>query len=191
MTRLHGSFSYRAPATIETRRGGNFPLGAARQFLAKAKIAAAQGPPLRSSASRRLRRFGSIASYGAHNGKPSQTGHRPHDGAHKMKNFAEFQILGRVGKIKQFDGKVNVTVCANYPTKKDSETRENPHWNEVSIFSEAVRDYADEIRQGRRPGSGPGTHEAEQFRAQRREGLHGRSYRGGLLNSRVEKPEGD
>jgi len=28
--------------------------------------------------------------------------------AHKMKNFAEFQILGRVGKIKQFDGKVNV-----------------------------------------------------------------------------------
>ena len=37
-----------------------------------------------------------------------------------MKNFAEFQILGRVGKIKQFDGKVNVTVCANYPTKKDS-----------------------------------------------------------------------
>ena len=59
-----------------------------------------------------------------------------------MKNFAEFQILGRVGKIKQFDGKVNVTVCANYPTKKDSETRENPHWNEVSIFSEAVRDYA-------------------------------------------------
>ena len=108
-----------------------------------------------------------------------------------MKNFAEFQILGRVGKIKQFDGKVNVTVCANYPTKKDSETRENPHWNEVSIFSEAVRDYADEIRQGRRPGSGPGTHEAEQFRAQRREGLHGRSYRGGLLNSRVEKPEGD
>jgi hypothetical protein len=93
-------------------------------------------------ASRRLRRFGSIASYGAHNGKPSQTGHRPNDGAHKMKNFAEFQILGRVGKIKQFDGKVNVTVCANYPTKKDSETRENPHWNEVSIFSEAVRDYA-------------------------------------------------
>ena len=59
-----------------------------------------------------------------------------------MKNFAEFQILGRVGKIKEFDGKVNVTVCANYPTKKDSETRENPHWNEVSIFSEAVRDYA-------------------------------------------------
>jgi hypothetical protein len=86
-------------------------------------------------ASRRLRRFGSIASHGAHNGKPSQTGHRPNDGAHKMKNFAEFQILGRVGKIKQFDGKVNVTVCANYPTKKDSETRENPHWNEVSILS--------------------------------------------------------
>lgn len=59
-----------------------------------------------------------------------------------MKNFAEFQILGRVGKIKEFDGKVNVTICANYPTKKDGETRDNPHWNEVSIFSEAVRGYA-------------------------------------------------
>ena len=59
-----------------------------------------------------------------------------------MKNFAEFQILGRVGKIKEFDGKVNVTVCANYPTKKDGETRDNPHWNEVSIFAEAVRGYA-------------------------------------------------
>ena len=59
-----------------------------------------------------------------------------------MKNFAEFQILGRVGKIKEFDGKVNVTVCANYPTKKDGETRDNPHWNEVSIFAEAVRNYA-------------------------------------------------
>ena len=32
-------------------------------------------------------------------------------------------------------------MCANYPTKKDSETRENPHWNKVSIFSEAVRGY--------------------------------------------------
>jgi len=60
-----------------------------------------------------------------------------------MKNFAEFQILGRIGKIKEFDGKVNVTVCANYPSKtKDGETRDNPHWNEVSIFSEAVRGYA-------------------------------------------------
>ena len=64
-----------------------------------------------------------------------------------MKNFAEFQILGRVGKIKEFDGKVNVTVCANYPTKKDGETRDNPHWNEVSIFAEAVRGYAQMLRQ--------------------------------------------
>jgi single-stranded DNA-binding protein len=37
---------------------------------------------------------------------------------------------------------VNVTVCANYPIKKDGETRDNPHWNEVSIFAEAVRGYA-------------------------------------------------
>ena len=67
-----------------------------------------------------------------------------------MKNFAEFQILGRVGKIKQFDGKVNVTVCANYPTKKDSETRENPHWNEVSI---SRRRFAITLRNTPRPAT--------------------------------------
>ena len=31
-----------------------------------------------------------------------------------MMNIAEFTILGRVGKIKPFDGKTNVTIFANY-----------------------------------------------------------------------------
>jgi hypothetical protein len=33
----------------------------------------------------------------------------------KMMNLAEFTILGRVGKIKPFEGKTSVTICANYP----------------------------------------------------------------------------
>jgi single-stranded DNA-binding protein len=83
------------------------------------------------------------APFDDHHGKPSQTWHRPNEKRATMKNFAEFQILGRVGKIKEFDGKANVTICANYPSKdKDGEARDNPHWNEVSIFSEAVRGYA-------------------------------------------------
>ena len=80
-----------------------------------------------------------------------------------MKNFAEFQILGRVGKIKEFDGKVNVTVCANYPTKKDGETRDNPHWNEVSIFAEAVRNYTTKYAKAGDLVFRPGTGEAEQL----------------------------
>jgi single-stranded DNA-binding protein len=107
-----------------------------------------------------------------------------------MKNFAEFQILGRVGKIKQFDGKVNVTVCANYPTKKDSETRENPHWNEVSIFSEAVRDYASKYVKAGDLVLVRGRMKQNSFE-RNGEKVYSRSYRGGVLNSRVEKPEGD
>ena len=62
-----------------------------------------------------------------------------------MKNFSEFQILGRVGKTKTFQGKVNVTICANYSGKdKDGQARDNPHWNEVSVFSEAARAYITE-----------------------------------------------
>ena len=59
-----------------------------------------------------------------------------------MKNIAEFSILGRVGKIKEFDGKTNVTICANYPYKdKDGAKKDSPHWNEISIFAEATRGY--------------------------------------------------
>ena len=59
-----------------------------------------------------------------------------------MKNLAEFSILGRVGKIKEFQGKTNLTICANYPYKdKEGAQKENPHWNEVAIFAEATRSY--------------------------------------------------
>jgi single-stranded DNA-binding protein len=112
-----------------------------RQFLAQGKIAAAQGPPLRFGlAPPTALRFYWVLWRSSR--KAIANGASPQRWRAQMKNFAEFQILGRVGKIKEFDGKVNVTVCANYPTKKDGETRDNPHWNEVSIFAEAVRGYA-------------------------------------------------
>jgi len=60
----------------------------------------------------------------------------------KMMNLAEFTILGRVGKIKPFEGKTNVTICANYPYRnKEGEKASAAHWNEVTIFSEATRGY--------------------------------------------------
>ena len=59
-----------------------------------------------------------------------------------MMNIAEFTILGRVGKIKPFDGKTNVTICANYSFRnRDGERDSAAHWNEVTIFAEATRDY--------------------------------------------------
>ena len=59
-----------------------------------------------------------------------------------MMNLAEFTILGRVGKIKPFEGKTNVTICANYPYRtKEGEKGSAAHWNEVTIFSEATRGY--------------------------------------------------
>ncbi len=44
--------------------------------------------------------------------------------------IAEFTILGRVGKIKPFEGKTNVTICANYPYW--SKEGENPALGETS-----------------------------------------------------------
>ena len=59
-----------------------------------------------------------------------------------MMNIAEFTILGRVGKIKPFDGKTNVTICANYTFRnRDGERDSAAHWNEVTIFAEAARSY--------------------------------------------------
>ena len=59
-----------------------------------------------------------------------------------MMNIAEFTILGRVGKIKPFDGKTNVTICANYTFRnRDGERDSAAHWNEVTIFAEATRGY--------------------------------------------------
>ena len=60
-----------------------------------------------------------------------------------MMNFAEFQILGRVGKVKDFTGKTHVTLCANYgyTDRKTNERKEQPHWNEIVIFAESTRKY--------------------------------------------------
>jgi len=62
-----------------------------------------------------------------------------------MKNFAEFQIVGRVGKIKNFDNITRVTVAANY-RRQDEQGKwiDDVHWNEVIVFSKKLRDYISE-----------------------------------------------
>ena len=59
-----------------------------------------------------------------------------------MKNFAEFQILGRVGKIKEFNGSINVSLCANTPFKdRNGEKQTDALWNDVTIFGEKTRGF--------------------------------------------------
>jgi single-stranded DNA-binding protein len=59
-----------------------------------------------------------------------------------MRNIAEFQIIGRVGKVKEVGSTPRVSICANYPVKdKQGEWQDNPHWNEVVIFQESTQGY--------------------------------------------------
>jgi len=68
----------------------------------------------------------------------------------KMKTFAEFQILGRIGKVREVGQTTRVSICANYAFKdRDGETRDKPYWNEITIWSESARKY---VRDYAKPG---------------------------------------
>jgi len=59
-----------------------------------------------------------------------------------MKTFAEFQILGRIGKVREVGQTTRVSICANYAFKdRDGETKDKPYWNEITIWSESARKY--------------------------------------------------
>ena len=56
-----------------------------------------------------------------------------------MKTFAEFQIIGHVGKVKQVGATLRVDVAAEYGRKDEGgEFRSKPYWNEVTLFNERV-----------------------------------------------------
>jgi single-stranded DNA-binding protein len=59
-----------------------------------------------------------------------------------MKTFAEFQILGRIGKVREVGQTTRVSICANYAFKdRNGETKDKPYWNEITIWSESARKY--------------------------------------------------
>ena len=67
-----------------------------------------------------------------------------------MKTFAEFQILGRIGKIREVGQTTRISICANYAFKdRGGETRDKPHWNEITIWSDSTRKY---VRSYAKPG---------------------------------------
>ena len=59
-----------------------------------------------------------------------------------MKTFAEFQILGRIGKVREVGQTTRLSICANYAYKdRNGETKDKPYWNEITIWSESTRKY--------------------------------------------------
>ena len=54
-----------------------------------------------------------------------------------MKTFAEFQIIGRVGKITEAGSTLKISVAADYGKRaEDGSWDSKPFWNTVTIFNE-------------------------------------------------------
>lgn len=67
-----------------------------------------------------------------------------------MRTFAEFQIMGRVGKTKDVGNTLRVTVAAEYGRKDNSgDFQPNAYWNEVTIFNENVIKW---VKENTQPG---------------------------------------
>ena len=52
-----------------------------------------------------------------------------------MQNIAEFQIIGRIGKIDAAKDVTHISVAANYNRRDGDEWKTDPHWNRVTLFS--------------------------------------------------------
>ena len=67
-----------------------------------------------------------------------------------MRTFAQFQIIGRVGQVKEVGSTLRVSLAAEYGRKDtQGEFQSKPYWNEVTIFNEnAIRWVRDNIGPG-------------------------------------------
>ncbi len=62
-----------------------------------------------------------------------------------MRTFAEFQIIGHVGKVRSVGPTLRVDVAAEYGRKDEKgEFQANPYWNEVTLFGERLVAWARE-----------------------------------------------
>lgn len=51
-----------------------------------------------------------------------------------MQNIAEFQIIGRIGKIDAAREVTHLSIAANYNRRDGDEWKTDPHWNRVTLF---------------------------------------------------------
>ena len=58
-----------------------------------------------------------------------------------MYNFAEFRIIGRIGKITDLGSVTKISIASNYPTrdKQSGAWQDNTHWNTLTLFGEKDR----------------------------------------------------
>lgn len=62
-----------------------------------------------------------------------------------MNTFAKFEIVGRVGKVKEVGTTLRISIAAEYGRKDNNgDFQSNPFWNEVTIFNENVSKWAKE-----------------------------------------------
>ena len=54
-----------------------------------------------------------------------------------MRGTAEFQIIGRIGRIAPVGSTLKIDIASDYPRKKDDGSWDsNTHWNTVTVFAE-------------------------------------------------------
>ncbi|AUQ56931.1 single-stranded DNA-binding protein (plasmid) [Phaeobacter inhibens] len=62
-----------------------------------------------------------------------------------MKTFAKYEIVGRVGQLKEGNGVLRITIAAEYGRKDNNgDFQSKPFWNEVNIWNENVAKWAKE-----------------------------------------------
>lgn len=62
-----------------------------------------------------------------------------------MKTFAEFQTMGRVGKVIPAGSTLRISIAADYGRRNDKgEWEARPFWNTVTLFNENVVSWARE-----------------------------------------------
>ena len=67
-----------------------------------------------------------------------------------MKTFAEYQIIGRVGNIKEVGNTLRVSIAAEYGKRNNNgDFESNPFWNEVTIFNDNTAKW---VRENVQPG---------------------------------------
>ena len=61
-----------------------------------------------------------------------------------MRGTAEFQIIGRIGRIARVGSTLKINIASDYPRKKDDGSWDaNTHWNTVTVFAERTIGWID------------------------------------------------
>ena len=91
-----------------------------------------------------------------------------------MITFAEFEIIGRVGQIKECNGDLWVSIAAEYGRKDNhGDFQSKPFWNDVSIFNENVIKWVKENTQKGDLVRATGTIRSESYETNSGETRHG------------------